>query len=110
MNTKAFIAISGSVAFAALLGCSTPEAAPVDTVPPAVVVIKQYDLPLERPEPWSIPLGKVCKLGTSCLALDPRPFEPCLVSTKDCLDKAAEPIEVGQPQSPAPPAVIKIAE
>jgi hypothetical protein len=30
--------------------------------------------------------------------MDPRPFEPCLLSTKHCSDKAAEPMLAGRPQ------------
>jgi hypothetical protein len=51
---------------------------------------------------------QVCKLGTSCLAMDPRPFEPCLLSTKHCSDKAAEPLLVAPAPSiiPAPQEVV----
>jgi hypothetical protein len=39
--------------------------------------------------------------------MDPRPFEPCLLSTKDCRDKANELLLVGEPQLIAPPSIIK---
>ena len=78
-----------------LLACSTPP----DTAPvPPVFRVQQVpppdferDLPLEQP-PLN-PEGRVCQLGKSCLALDPRPFEACLVSAaKRCVDKATEPL------------------
>ena len=106
MNTKVSIPFFGAAALAALLGCSTPQPAPVadasTPVPPPEI---SFSLPLEVPGPDSPPT--FCKLGTTCLAMDPRPFEPCLLSTKDCRDKAAEPLLVGQPQWIAPPPIIK---
>ena len=103
MNAKASITFIGVAALAALLGCSTPQPATpaAATVPPPEA---SYDLPLEQPGPTQLPA--LCKLGTSCLAMDPRPFEPCLLSTKKCRDKAAEPIEVGQPEWLGPPPAI----
>jgi hypothetical protein len=108
MNTKASIAIFGAATLAALLGCSTSKpVTPVAAASPPPPEI-EFDLPLEPPEAaWPVPFGKVCKLGTSCLAMDPRPFEPCLLSTKSCSDKASEPILVEQPQWLDPPRVIK---
>ena len=110
MNTKASIPFVGAAALAALLGCSTPQpVAPVTAdptpVPPPEI---SFDLPLEVPGPESSPT--FCKLGTTCLAMDPRPFEPCLLSTKDCRDKATEPLLVGEPQWIAPPLIIKTTD
>ena len=99
MNTRITIAIA---ALAGLLGCSTPETAQttqsVTPLPP---------LPDLAPGNELIP-PKVCKLGTSCLAMDPRPFESCLLSTKHCSNKAAEPLLVAATPSiiPAPQAVV----
>lgn len=110
MNTKASIAFVA--ALLAMLGCSTPQpASPVAAVPPEPAVPApeiSIDLPLEEPMP--APFGRVCKLGTSCLAMDPRPFEPCLLSTKNCRDKATEPLLVEQPKSLEPPEIIETAE
>jgi len=39
--------------------------------------------------------------------MDPRPFEPCLLSTRECTEKATEPLLVGQPELVEPPAIIK---
>jgi hypothetical protein len=111
MNTRTTIEFVGVSALALLLGCSTPQpVAPVvaaqpewQTVPEPEVSI---DLPLEQ-ELTPTPFGRVCKLGTTCLAMDPRPFEPCLLSTKNCSDKATEPLLTGQPQQTDPPVIIK---
>ena len=77
-----------------LLGCSTPPPEPalvaVEPPPPEVSV----ELPLEPPA-----VGHICKLGESCLELDPRPFEACLVGTKHCVDKAVEPLLVDGPKA-----------
>jgi hypothetical protein len=107
MNKKTLVASIGTAALAAMLGCSTSQ--PVSPVamdliepPPPEISI---DLPLEPPDTGSGP--KLCKLGTSCLAMDPRPFEPCLLSTKECRDKAAEPLLVDEPEPGDPPAIIK---
>ena len=113
MNTKICIASIGATALAVLLGCSTPQpdaavtAVSAESPPPPML---SYSIPLERPAPPLEPLPAFCKLGTSCLALDPRPFEACLLSTKDCRDKATEPLLVAQPELIAPPAVIKTGE
>ena len=40
---------------------------------------------------------RACQLGTSCLALDPRPFELCLVGSNKCADKLEPPIQVKKP-------------
>lgn len=109
MNTRILIASLTAASLAGLLGCSTPK-----TVEPAMAI---YSLPFPTTEyelrdgqviPKSLqPFGRVCRLGTSCLTMDPRPFEPCLLSTKSCSDKTAEPILVAPPKSIAPaPRVI----
>ena len=89
MNTRITFAIA---ALAGLLGCSTSETA--QTTQSATPLPPLPDL---APGNELIP-PKVCKLGTSCLAMDPRPFEPCLLSTKHCADKATEPMLI----APAP--------
>jgi hypothetical protein len=109
MNTKASIAIFGAAALAAMLGCSTPKpASPVAEVSPVPPPELSYDLPLEPPAPpWNVPFGKVCRLSTSCIAMDPRPFEPCLLSTKECSDKATEPLLVLPPMRVVRPPMIQ---
>lgn len=88
-----------------LLACSTPqptaELATTEIPPPEI----SMDLPLEPPSRVN---GALCKLGDSCLALDPRPFEACLVGTKRCVDKATPPVTVDGPAAPPPPAIAVI--
>jgi hypothetical protein len=98
MNTRITIVIA---AMASLLGCSTPGTA--QTTQPATPLPPLSDL---APGNELIP-PQICKLGTSCLAMDPRPFEPCLLSTKHCSDKAVEPLLVAPTPSiiPAPQEV-----
>jgi hypothetical protein len=99
MNTRIVIAIA---ALTSLLGCSTPETA--QTTHSATPLPPLSDL---EPGNELIP-PQICKLGTSCLAMDPRPFEPCLLSTKHCSDKAVEPLLVAPTPSiiPAPQEVV----
>jgi hypothetical protein len=84
-----------------LLGCSTPTSVPeppafgVQQVPPPEF---SRDLPLEPRRGYDDHGAAFCHLGTSCIAMDPRPFEPCLVEgTKRCVDKATEPLLVAEP-------------
>jgi hypothetical protein len=73
---------------AIMLGCSTSQ-------PPVAPEPAPLAMPLHQ-EPF---VAKACQLGTSCLAMDPRPFEPCLVAAnKKCVDKATEPLLVIEPQ------------
>lgn len=81
-----------------LLGCSNPPSTPepllLVTVPPPDV---SMDLPLE-PDPRREEFkGEFCQLGRSCMALDPRPFEACLLGATHCVDKATEPLLIGEP-------------
>jgi hypothetical protein len=46
---------------------------------------------------------KACTLGQSCMAMDDRPFELCLVSRKRCADKIKEPLLVDLPNDIAQP-------
>ena len=50
-----------------------------------------------------------CQLGTSCLTLDQRPFEICLLDTKHCRDKVVEPLLVDD-ESVVPPSTEPILE
>jgi hypothetical protein len=85
-----------------LLGCSTPQATRVPFLSAAPPPASELDPPLEQPDALA---GRVCKLGASCLELDHRPFEPCLVSTRRCADKALEAIPAGAPAADAPRAI-----
>ena len=111
MNTRFAIAIA---ALTSLLGCSTQHTAqttkaqPTTPPPPLSDLAPGYELHEGQLVPEVVIPPKICKLGTSCLAMDPRPFEPCLLSTKHCSDKAAEPLLVAATPSiiPAPQAVV----
>jgi hypothetical protein len=107
---SARISLMIAVWIAALLGCSTatpPASRVAATSPPlaatgAVTVSTQ---PTFQPEPRSEsnePLPQFCQLGTTCLTMDPRPFEACLLSDKSCGDKPAEAILVDHSAVPNP--------
>jgi hypothetical protein len=110
MDAKLAMALLCSAALIGLSGCSTPElvvepAATITRLPQPAEPVPRYELRDGRwvPVP-ELQSGRTCQLGTSCLAMDPRPFEPCLLSTKHCSDKI-EPILVGPPPEliiPAP--------
>jgi hypothetical protein len=110
MNTRIAIAFA---ALASLLGCSTPHTAqttqPQPTTPPPSLsdLAPRYKFHEGQLVPQVLIPPQICKLGTSCLAMDPRPFEPCLLSTKHCSDKAVEPLLVAPAPSiiPAPQEV-----
>jgi hypothetical protein len=101
---SARISLMAAVWFAALLGCST-AIAPVPKVAaaPAPRVIAGALTVSTQPAYPSVPpfdpkqgLPKVCQLGTTCLTMDPRPFEVCFLSAKSCGDKLAESMLVAQ--------------
>jgi len=105
MNTNLSAVFAMTVA--TLLGCSTAPppaevATPVALPPPEI----QKDLPLEP----RLAMGRICKLGTSCLELDSRPFEVCLVGgAKPCVDKGVEIIPAEGRQTPAPEGPLTIS-
>jgi hypothetical protein len=74
-------------------------AAPARPLPGSSPPVWVQVLPLAPDRPPAFPPqlnegpARLCKLGTSCLALDARPFEACLVGTKRCPDKMA-PVSV----------------
>jgi hypothetical protein len=110
MKTRIVPVLAAAAWAMAMLGCSsarvdTPaHAAPVvnDTQPLAATVKVagpvqgQVD---ELPPPPKMPSHnfKACKLGQSCMAMDERPFELCLVGTTRCTDKIKEPLLVDGP-------------
>ncbi|HEU5137892.1 MAG TPA: hypothetical protein VFU13_22305 [Steroidobacteraceae bacterium] len=102
MNSKSLVGPLALAVLGALLGCSTSKTAPTVQAPhPALEWRNSQLIP---PLPAMEPPGQFCLLGTTCLAMDPRPFELCLLSSRDCLDKAAEPMQVAPPRwfTPAP--------
>jgi hypothetical protein len=84
-----------------MLGCSSAR---VESPAPNLRVaapprIQSFQLP-----PLPQQNFKACRLGRSCMAMDDRPFELCLVSRKRCADKIKEPILVDLPNDiPQPP-------
>ena len=87
---------------AALLGCNTSQIEPVSIgatsiAMPAAHPMMEFETAIpgfdERRE---IQLGQFCYLGTTCLTMDPRPFEVCLLGSNRCSDKLREPILVGE--------------
>jgi hypothetical protein len=89
-----------------LQGCGTHAPEQLTRIPPPEV---SRALPLEVPTPGhpDMPLARVCKLGASCMELDPRPFEACLVGTRHCVDKAAELVEVTAPDAGSGSGVVE---
>lgn len=87
-----------------LPGCSTPAPEPVAQVPPPAF---SRELPLEEP---AKPVFRACQLGKSCMAMDARPFEMCLVGGKQtrCIDKA-KPLETQVPATPDDTGVVETA-
>ena len=105
MNNQLPVSLLATLAAVTLLSCSTPSLQVIDSVPPPDV---DRPLPLEpyahrspnEPPPPDSNLagGKLCQLGTSCLTMDPRPFEVCLLGTqKRCSEKVREPLLVENP-------------
>jgi hypothetical protein len=99
-NVTVFVALAGGLG-----GCSTPpvaeKAEPIFVSAPLAPPV--YKLPDDgRFQDPPLVFGRLCQLGTSCLSLDPRPFEPCLLSTKPCTDKAVEPLLVAPPKELIP--------
>jgi hypothetical protein len=92
-----------------LMACTTrpdPElAGPTpDSVPPPEVSI---DLPLEQKAPLAPGTARACLLSTtkSCMELDTRAFEPCLLDARSCKDKGEggiTPLEAPVIDYPAP--------
>jgi hypothetical protein len=99
MNSRSLIGFV-ALTLAVLLGCSTSKtASTIQAAPPSVpsqppLVIEWRNPPQSAVEPP----GQFCLLGTTCLAMDPRPFEPCLLSSRHCKDKPAEPMQVAPPR------------
>jgi hypothetical protein len=84
-----------------LLGCSTSMRPPHVPAPEVSFTIPPDTIPDgDSPIPFS---GRICRLGTSCLELDPRPFEMCLLATnKRCGEKMTESLLAVNPE-PAEP-------
>jgi hypothetical protein len=77
-----------------ILSCTTqrPEP-PREPAPLLLGSVTQSSAPRFQ-QPPHLERFKACQLGTTCMALDPRPFELCLVGTKHCSEKVTEPLLV----------------
>ena len=76
-----------------ILGCTTQPEPPAEQ--PSVLrgAVTQSGPARFQPPPQGSGF-KACQLGTSCMTLDTRPFELCLLDSKHCADKATEPLLV----------------
>jgi hypothetical protein len=107
MTTKISNAFFVILVLAGSAACNSTQQQVEDPVALASAPPPEFEipLPLEQPIPMPPePPARICQLGTSCLTMDPRPFEPCLLTTRHCPD-TAKPMLVGPPHgsSPAPP-------
>jgi hypothetical protein len=106
MSTRIRARLLTSIALLIVAGCSTPPPPVVEVLPVAV------DVPAPQPQPGYITpegdhvprrpedvIGRVCQLGTSCLTMDSRPFEVCLLGARNCSDKVREPLLVDNPEA-----------
>jgi hypothetical protein len=91
-----------------LLGCSGTAPRP-SAIAPVKYVLPPYVVPHGGPDGKFVPrppeplIGRVCQLGTSCLQLDPRPFEMCLLGTnKHCGEKITESLLAVNPETAEP--------
>ena len=92
------------ITLAGLMSCtSDPDVGAVypalEPIPPPEISI---DLPLERETPPQDPPARACLLGSSgtCMEMDSRPFEPCLVTSKVCEQEGARIVPLS-PEAPA---------
>jgi hypothetical protein len=106
MNTGIRATLFTSMLLLIAAGCSTPPAPLVEVLPVAVDLAAPPQLPRHiTPEGEYVPrrqedvVGRVCQLGTSCLTMDSRPFEVCLLGAKNCSDKVREPLLVDNPEA-----------
>jgi len=86
-----------------ILGCTTQPEPPARQPSLLRGAVTQSSPPRFQQPPQGSGF-KACQLGTSCLTLDPRPFELCLLDAKHCADKATEPLLVDDKSVVPPPA------
>jgi hypothetical protein len=92
------------IASVLLLGCSTRRAEPPQGQPPPLRgSVTQSNAPSFNAPDREEFKARFCQLGTSCLTLDERPFELCLLDTKHCRDKVVEPLLVDDESVVSPP-------
>lgn len=113
MKTRIVSGLAVATFAITMLGCSSarvessaPATAVANDRQPFATTVRVAGPP--QVQPFQLPPlpqqdFKACKLGQSCMAMDERPFELCLVSSKRCADKIKEPILVDRPKDTAPP-------
>jgi hypothetical protein len=110
MKTRIVSGLAAATFAITMLGCSSARVESPATVvandrQPFAATVRAALSP--KNQPFQLPLPrqdfKACKLGQSCMAMDERPFELCLVSSKRCADKIKEPILVDRPKEMVPP-------
>ena len=124
---RTHVLFAGSAVVIGLLGCSNPRIEAVPGVEPALPVVtirnlSEKDLPLDQTSRLQMHLealakaeqlpalngeeflGQPCQVGgTSCLEMDDRPFEFCLLSSQDCGEKLRESLRRGESFGPLRP-------
>jgi hypothetical protein len=120
MKSRIVSGVAAATVAITMLGCSsarvkspTPETAFANDSQPLAATARVAAPPQiqslhQPPPPLAQQTFKACKLGQSCMAMDERPFELCLVS-KRCADKIKEPILVDRPNDIAPPPSITVS-
>lgn len=86
--------ITGLAAAAVLMLSCTTQRPESPREPPQLLGSVTQSIASRFLQPPRVEGFKACQLGTTCLTLDPRPFELCLVGTKRCAEKATEPLLV----------------
>jgi hypothetical protein len=86
-----------------VVGCTTRRVEPprVEPPPPRGGVTLSNAPRFGQPPDQELK-AQFCQLGTSCLTLDERPFELCLLDTKHCRDKVVEPLLVDDESEVSP--------
>jgi hypothetical protein len=92
-----------------MLACSTPPSSPPPAAAPEFPALVSGIEIRPAPEYRSEVQGfTACQLGAKCMALDPRPFEMCLLSGNRCSDKLGDSILVDGPLT-APPEPMEVS-
>jgi hypothetical protein len=124
---RTHVLFAGSAVMMGLLGCSNPRFESVPVAEPVLPVVTSRtlsakDLPLDQTSRLQMHLealakseqrsalkgeeflGQPCQVGgTSCLEMDDRPFEICLLSSQDCSEKLRESLRRGESFGPLRP-------
>jgi hypothetical protein len=92
------LALFACVTLAGLSGCTaSPESGQLGPIPATIPQPEiSIELPLETELQPKYPPAQACLLSSakSCMELDSRPFEACLVTGKNCEREGARPMLV----------------